>query len=293
MPNGGMVETLKQFSDVFKLRIGAAITLCTIAGMAVTPGTPLTAGQITVLVLAVFLSSASAGAFNQYAERELDARMSRTRNRPFATGEYRAGWGWLSGIMAPLVLAVGIAAWVLNAHVALYVFLGAVFYGVVYTLWLKQRSVLNIVIGGLAGSFAVLAGSAAVTPGLAPVAIILAIVLFLWTPPHFWSLATVLHEDYAEAGVPMLPVVIGDTATAWVILGHTLALVAFSLLPLAYGMGPIYLAGAVSGGGYFIYRSIALVRDPGPKAATSNFLASFIQLGLLLIAAILDGALHL
>lgn len=288
-----MVETLKRFSEVFKLRIGAAITLCALAGMAVTPGTPLTAGQITVLLLAVFLSSASAGAFNQYAERDLDARMSRTRNRPFVTGAYRASWVWLSGIMVLLGLAVGIASWVLNVHVALYVFLGAFFYGVVYTLWLKQRSVWNIVIGGLAGSFAVLAGAAAVAPQLAPVPIILAIVLFLWTPPHFWSLATVLHKDYAQAGVPMLPVVIGDRATAWVILGHTLALVAVSLAPMAYGMGLIYLVGAVAGGGYFIYRSIALVREPGPEAASSNFLASFVQLGLLLAAAILDGALHL
>jgi len=288
-----MVEALKRFSGVFKLRICAAITLCALAGMAVTPGTSLNAGQIAVLLLAVFLSSASASAFNQFAERDLDARMSRTRDRPFVTGAYRASWVWLSGIMMLLGLAVGIAGWVLNAHAAFYVFLGAFFYGVVYTLWLKQRSVWNIVIGGLAGSFAVLAGAAAVAPQLAPVAIILAIVLFLWTPPHFWSLATVLHEDYAQAGVPMLPVVIGDTATAWVILGHTLVLVAVSLLPMAYGMGVIYLASAVAGGGYFIYRSIALVRNPGPVAASANFLASFVQLGLLLAAATLDGALHL
>jgi protoheme IX farnesyltransferase len=287
-----MAEAFKRFSEVFKLRIGASITLCALAGMAVTPGTPLTAGQITVLLLAVFLSSASAGAFNQFVERDLDARMSRTRNRPFATGAYRASWVWLSGIIGLLALAVGIAGWVLNAHAALYVFLGAFFYGVVYTLWLKQRSVWNIVIGGLAGSFAVLAGAAAVTPQLAPVAIILAVVLFLWTPPHFWSLATVLRKDYAQAGVPMLPVVIGDAATAWVILGHTLVLVAVSLLPMAYGMGPIYLFGAIAGGGYFIHRSIALVREPGPEAARSNFLASFVQLGLLLAAATLDGALH-
>ena len=290
MPIGGMVETLKRFSEVFKLRIGAAISLCAVAGMAVTPGNPLTADQITVLVLAVFLSSASAGAFNQYVERDLDARMSRTRNRPFVTGVYSADWIWLSGIIALLALSVGAAGWMLNAHVALYVFLGAFFYAVVYTLWLKQRSVWNIVVGGLAGSFAVLAGAAAASPELGPVPIILAIVLFLWTPPHFWSLATVLHKDYADAGVPMLPVVIGDGPTAWVILGHTLVLVAFSLLPLAYGMGFIYLAGAVIGGSYFIYRSIMLVRDPGPKAAMSNFLASFIQLGLLLVAAIIDGA---
>jgi protoheme IX farnesyltransferase len=288
-----MTGALKQFSGVFKLRIAASIALCALAGMAVTPGAPLTAGQITILLLTVFLSSASAGAFNQFVERDLDARMSRTRNRPFATGTFHADWVWLSGILGLLAVAVGLAAWVLNTHAAIYVFLGAFFYGVVYTLWLKQRSVWNIVIGGLAGSFAVLAGAAAVEPQLAPVAVILAIVLFLWTPPHFWSLATVLHKDYAEAGVPMLPVVIGDKATAWVILGHTLVLVAVSLAPIAYGLGLIYLASAVIGGSYFIFRSIALVRAPGPEAARSNFLASFIQLGLLLVAAILDSALHL
>lgn len=288
-----MAGALKQFSGVFKLRIAASIALCALAGMAVTPGVPLTAGQITILLLTVFLSSASAGAFNQFVERDLDARMSRTRNRPFATGTFQADWVWLSGILGLLALAVGVAAWVLNTHAAIYVFLGAFFYGVVYTLWLKQRSVWNIVIGGLAGSFAVLAGAAAVELQLAPVAVILAIVLFLWTPPHFWSLATILHKDYAEAGVPMLPVVIGDKATAWVILGHTLVLVAVSLTPMAYGMGPIYLSGAVIGGAYFISRSIALVRAPGAEAARSNFLASFIQLGLLLVAAILDGVLHL
>ncbi len=287
-----MVKTLRQISNVFKLRIGVAITLCAVAGMAVTPGTPLTLWEMSVLALAIFLSSAAAGAFNQYAERELDARMPRTRNRPFVTGEFQAGKLWLLGIGAILAFAVGSAAWVLNAYVALYVFLGAFVYGIVYTVWLKQRSIWNIVVGGLAGSFAVLAGAAAVTPDLAPASIILAVVLFLWTPPHFWSLAMGLHKEYAAAGVPMLPVVIGDVAAARVILAHTVALVAVSLLPVAFGMGLIYLAGALVGGGFFILRSIELVRDPGPKTAMSNFLASFVQLGLLLAAAITDGSLN-
>jgi len=284
---------LKQISSVFKLRIGAAITLCAMAGMAITPGAALPSWKIAVLAMAVFLSSASASALNQYAERDLDARMPRTRNRPFVTGVLQAGWHWFAGIGLILAVAVGSAAWVLNAHAALYVFLGAFVYGIIYTIWLKQRSVWNIVIGGLAGSFAVLAGAAAVTPDLAPASIILAVVLFLWTPPHFWSLATVLHKDYAQAGVPMLPVVIGDAATAWIILGHTIALVAVSALPLAFGLGLVYLTGAMTGGGFFIWRSIELVRDPGPKAAIANFHASFVQLGLLLTAAIVDGSLNL
>jgi heme o synthase len=287
------VGTLQQISKVFKLRIAAAIALCAIAGMAITPGAALPPWKIVILTVAVFLSSAGASAFNQHFERDLDAQMTRTANRPFVTGVLRAGRIWLAGIGLNLALAVGVAAWVLNAHAALYIFFGAFFYGVVYTIWLKRRSVWNIVVGGLAGSFAVLAGAAAIAPNLAPAPIILALVLFLWTPPHFWSLAIVLHKDYAAAGVPMLPVVIGDAATARIILAHSIVLVAVSLLPVLFGMGFIYLAGAIAGGGFFIWRSIKLVGHPGPKAARSNFFASFVQLGLLLTAAIVDGSLNM
>lgn len=286
-----MVIMLRTLSAVFKLRIGVAITLCAAAGMAMTPGPTLPPWKVAVLMLAVLLSSAAAGAFNQYAERDLDARMKRTRSRPFVTGEFQAGWLWLSSILFILAVAVAMAGLVLNVFAAAYVFLGAFFYGVVYTIWLKQRTVWNIVVGGLAGSFAVLAGAAAVDPNLSPASISLAIVLFLWTPPHFWSLATVLHKDYAAANVPMLPVVIGDAAAAKVTLGHTVALVAMSVVPVAFGMGAVYLASALVGGGYFILKSIALVQDPGPKAARTNFFASFVQLGLLLVGAILDRAL--
>lgn len=285
-----MVELLTKLSAVFKLRIGFAIVLCAAGGMAMTPGPALPAWKVAVLMLAVLGASAAAGAFNQYAERDLDARMKRTKSRPFVTGEFDAGWLWLASIVFILGVAVAAAALVLNAFAALYVFLGAFVYGVVYTIWLKQRTAWNIVIGGLAGSFAVLSGAAAIDPNLAPASIILAVVLFLWTPPHFWSLATVLHKDYAQANVPMLPVVIGDAAAAKVTLGHTVALVALSVVPVAYGMGAIYLIGAVTGGGFFILKSIELVRNPGPKAARKNFFASFVQLGLLLGAAIVDRA---
>jgi protoheme IX farnesyltransferase len=288
-----MSATLMQMINLLKLRIGVAVALCAIAGMAVTPGTALPLWKIVILALAVLLASGSAGAFNHYAERELDARMTRTRDRPFASGLLKPGWPWLLAIGSLLVFAVGLAGLALNAHVALYVFLGAFVYGIVYTLWLKRRTTWNIVIGGLAGSFAVLAGAAAITPDLAPAAIILAVVLFLWTPPHFWSLAMVLEDDYAGAKVPMLPVVIGNQSAAWVILGHTIVLVALSIMPVFYGMGPIYLIGAASGGAYFIWRSSALVGAPGRQTASANFLASFVQLGALLIAAIIDGHLNL
>lgn len=283
-----MAATVAQLWSVFKLRIGLAIMLCALGGLAVSPGPSVAGWKIAVLALAVLLSAASAGAFNQYVERHLDARMARTRNRPFVTGAFKAGPLWLGAILAILALAVAMAAWALNTAVALHVFLGAFTYGVVYTIWLKNRTWLNIVLGGLAGSFAVLAGASAVDPSPAAAAVVLAVVLFLWTPPHFWSLATALHKEYAAAGVPMLPVVVGDALAAKVILAHTLALVVLSLVPAALGMGWVYLAGAVIGGGYFVLKSIHLVRDPGPKAAMANFFASLLQLGLLLLAAIID-----
>jgi protoheme IX farnesyltransferase len=137
----------------------------------------------------------------------------------------------------------------------------------------------------------VLAGAAAVDPALSATPVILAVVLFLWTPPHFWSLATVLHAQYRDAGVPMLPVVLGDRAAAWATLAHTVALALLSLLPGLYGMGPVYLAGATLGGGWFLWKSVLLVRDPGPAAAAANFRASLIQLTLLLLAASAGGGL--
>jgi protoheme IX farnesyltransferase len=284
-----MKETLALVYSVFKLRIGTAIMLTALAGVAVAPGPAPEAWQIAVLALAVLLSSASAGAFNMFMERDIDARMDRTRGRPFVTGQFTANGYWLAGIGLLLATAIAAAALATNAIAAFYVFLGAFVYGVVYTVWLKRRTWMNIVVGGLAGSFAVLAGAAAVDPGLAPAPVILAVVLFLWTPPHFWSLAFKYRDDYAKVGVPMLPVVVHEQTAAYIILGHTVLLAGLSLLPVMYGLGWIYFLGAASGGAWFVWTSIALARNPSPKTAMTNFHASLLQLSLLLIAAILDA----
>ena len=284
-----MAGTVRLLAALFKLRIGFAIMLTALAGMAITPGPAPTLWQVTVLALAVLLSSGAAGAFNHYVERDLDGGMRRTSNRPFVTGRLQPGAPWLVGIALLLLLSVASAGLAVNPAAAMYVFLGAFFYGVVYTIILKRRSWTNIVIGGLSGSFAVLAGAAAVDPGLAPEPLLLAIVLFLWTPPHFWSLAFVYQEDYRRVGVPMLPVVVGARQAARIIFLHTLALVCVSLVPVMYGLGWIYFIGAASGGAYFLITSAALVRQPTIAAARRNFHASLIQLSLLLLAAIIDG----
>jgi protoheme IX farnesyltransferase len=278
---------------VFKPRIAFAIMLSTIGGLAVAQGPMPELWQATLLSLAVFLAAGSAGAFNQWVECDLDARMKRTANRPFVTGQFKAGPAWLSAIVGLLAVSVAMAGLATNWWAALYTFLGAFTYGVVYTMWLKRRSWTNIIVGGLAGSFAVLAGAAAIDPMIGVEALLLTIVLFLWTPPHFWSLAMVASDDYARAGVPMLPVVTGDKVCAWVILAHTLTLSFIALLPAWYGMGMIYLAGAVAGGAIFTWTSVGLALRPTRKNALRNFLASLLQLCLLLAAAVVDRAVGL
>ncbi|MBI5923348.1 MAG: protoheme IX farnesyltransferase [Betaproteobacteria bacterium] len=273
---------------LFKLRIGFVIMLTALVGYAVTPGLALSMPQFVVLGLSVLLSSASAGAFNQYVECDSDRLMLRTRKRAFPSGALRHTPVWLVPIVLLLVASVAAAWYVLNPLAALFVFLGAFFYAVVYTVWLKRRSWLNIVIGGLAGSFAVLAGAAAASPNPGMLPLLLALVLFLWTPPHFWSLAIANHADYTAANIPMLPVVVGDARAAQIVCASTVLLVGVSLLPIFFGAGPIYLLGALGGGGYFIYRTWQLARRPGRTTALAAFFASFMQLSLLLAAAVLE-----
>lgn len=282
--------THRDIIDIFKLRIGALMALTAVAGYVVTPGIRLSSLQLLLLALVVLGASAAAGAFNQFAEHDLDAKMTRTAKRAFVTGAATPDNRWLALIGALLLVSVALGGWAFNLAVAFHAFMGAFVYGVVYTLWLKRRTPLNIVIGGAAGSFAVLAGAAAADPGLSPESALLAVVLFLWTPPHFWALAIVLHDDYARAGVPMLPVVKGDAAAARIILINTVVLAVVSLLPFLFGMGWIYLAGALAGGGYFVFRAAQLVQSPTRKAALQCFVASLVQLSLVLLTAMADVA---
>jgi heme o synthase len=286
------ITVARDVLSLFKLRIGTLIMVTTLVGLAVTPGAALSLGQVLVLALSVLVASASAGAYNQYAEHEGDKLMARTRRRAFATGALPHHPAWLLLIGALLAGAVAAAWFALNAMAAMYVFLGAFFYAVVYTVWLKRRSAWNIVVGGLAGSFAVLAGAAAADPAPGPLPLLLALVLFLWTPPHFWSLAIANRGDYEAAGVPMLPVVVGTERAAWIVFASTVALVIASLLPLAFGAGPIYAIGAAGGGAHFVHKSWRLARQPNRATAMGSFFASLIQLSALLIAATIDGLLR-
>jgi protoheme IX farnesyltransferase len=199
--------------------------------------------------------------------------------------------GWVALIVALTALAGALAWQVTNLHAAIYTVAGAVVYALVYTVWLKRRTWWNIVIGGLAGSFAVLAGAAAVDPALSVQAWLLTIVLFLWTPPHFWSLAIAFRDDYAAAGVPMLPVVKGDRVAAIAITAHAVALLVLTVgLGLISG-GAFTVVGAAIGGVWFVLEALRLQLDPSRRRAMRSFAASLIELTLVLVGVMLDAAL--
>jgi heme o synthase len=284
-----MRAAIRMTVSLLKLRIGMAVAASAMAGIAAAHGPAPQAWQLLGLALAVLGASGAAGAFNHYYERDLDRCMHRTCARPFATGAFGDSRWWLVGFLALLVASLAVALVAAGPVATFFVLLGAFTYGVVYTVWLKRRTPWNIVVGGLAGSFAVLAGAAMVDPVPQPFPVVLALALFLWTPPHFWSLAVAGSKDYARAGVPMLPVVAPARVWKSVILAHTATLVMVSLIPLLLGSGIPYALGACCGGALFLWTSVALYRDPSPRTAIRNFLASLVQLGLLVAGAVLDA----
>jgi protoheme IX farnesyltransferase len=280
--------TIGSYVELMKLRIGTMIALMAVMGY-VAVADRVDPWRLGLLALAMLLGSASSSVFNHFYDRDIDRLMTRTQRRPLAAGlSARPGHVlWLAGLL--LVAGCGLAAVTFNAVVALHLFLGAFFYAIVYTVWLKRRTWLNIVIGGAAGSFAVLAGGAAVDPGRWLLPFLLAITLFLWTPSHFWSLAILLKDDYSRANVPMLPVVHGDKATARAILANSGLMVASSLLPVAFGvLGAAYGIGAMIVGGWFLWNNLQLRRDQSRAWARRNFFASMIYLLGLFVAVLVD-----
>src|SRR2546426_336639 len=235
------------------------------------------------------LAAGGANAFNCYFDRDIDEIMRRTRSRPLPSNrvapESALGFGYVLGALSFFWLATTVnllaAALALSA-IAFYVF--------VYTMWLKRSTAQNIVIGGAAGAVPVLVGWAAVTGTLAWPAIVLFSIVFVWTPPHFWALAMRVRDDYAAAGVPMLPVVRGDDETRRQIFLYSLVLFGATLLlvPVA-SMGPIYLVTAVVLGGSFVYRALHLWRDPSDARAWALFKFSVLYLGALFAAVAIDA----
>jgi len=241
-------------------------------------------GLIVATLVGGALAAGGANAINMVVDRDIDRVMHRTRHRPLVTGELTPARALVFALVleitafAELALAVNLLSAVLAVSATL-------FYVFVYTLWLKRTSSQNIVIGGAAGAVPVLVGWAAVTDSLGWAPLVLFAVIFIWTPPHFWSLAVRYRDDYEAAKVPMLPVVATLSRTAGQILLYTVALVAVTLLFAAVGhMGALYLAAAVVLGVVFLVYAVRLRREQTPRAAMALFKYSITYLTLLFVA---------
>ena len=278
------------YVESLKLRVGSFIGMAAVLGYVATAPARPSLGALGLLFAVTVMAAGGAGALNHFLDRDLDALMPRTRHRPLPSGRIAHGWHVVALGLGLVALAVSVAMWRLNHLVALHVFLGAFTYVVVYTIWLKRRSWLNVVVGGLAGSFAVMAGGALARPELCLPPVIFAAALFFWSPSHFWSLAIAYKSDYAGARIPMLPAVKGEASTAWSILVNTVGLLASTLLPWILGiLGGVYVVTAAAGGGFLLWRNLALLARPTDRRlALANFHASNLFLLLLFLGVVLD-----
>ncbi len=282
------------FSDLmvlFKIRIVVLLLLAALGGAFLAAHGWPGGGPLLLILVTGGLAAMGASAWNQYIERTSDALMTRTRKRPLVTGAI-AQPGWVPYV-ATAMIAVPVAV-VLpsNPALAFFLALGAFIYVVIYTVWLKPRTHLNIVIGGAAGSAAVFSGAAAAGAWTDPGVIALAILLFFWTPIHFWALALVYREDYARASIPMLPVTTtARTAALWGLVhgvGAGAAGVGLAFLP---DMGPVYTIPVVIATAVLLWQGTALVIEPTKRYAYRLFHTSNIYLAVVLLAVMLGAAL--
>lgn len=272
------VATWRDYLEMCKPRVVALMLLCTVVGMCLATQAMVPLDLMFNTALGVGLVAGSAAVVNHLADATIDARMARTSNRPVATGRI--------GVREGLVFSAvtGIAGFILlyeavNPLTAWLNFASWVGYGLIYTLFLKRATPQNIVIGGLFGAAPPLFGWTAVTNSVDPGGLLLVLIIFAWTPPHFWALALDRKEEYASVDIPMLPVTHGDAFTRLHILLYTIILVVVTVLPWLIQMaGFIYLTGALLLGAGFLYWAIVLIRNRNPRAPIETFRYSIIYL---------------
>ena len=278
----------RDFLELTKPKVSLLIVFTAIVGMVLaSPGlVPLSA--LIFGTLGIGLASGSAAAFNHVLDRRIDEQMARTRRRPLPTGHLQMRpavvFATLLGLASMLIL------WLLvNGLTAALTFCSLIGYAMVYTMWLKRATPQNIVIGGAAGAAPPVLGWAAVTNSVDPHALLLFLIIFTWTPPHFWALAIARRDDYAKVGIPMLPVTHGIPYTRLQIVLYTILLVLTTLLPYLTGMsGLIYLGVAVVLNVRFLYYVLALQRGLRPELPMRTFKFSITYLMVLFAALILD-----
>lgn len=294
LPTSSASATLspwRQYYALTKPRVVQLIVFCAVIGMMLAvPGLPDAQQALTALAacVGIWLVAAAAAAFNCLVEQHIDARMKRTAWRPTARGELSRSQALLFSAVLCGVGMVILAVWVnwLTMWLTLATFVG---YAIVYTVLLKPMTPQNIVIGGASGAMPPVLGWAAMRGAVEPEAMLLCLIIFLWTPPHFWALALYRVDDYARAGLPMLPVTHGNAFTRLHVLLYTVILVAGTVLPFIYGMsGWIYLVSALVLGAMFLGYAVALWRRYSDELARKTFRFSIIYLMLMFAALLVD-----
>ena len=283
-----MRSRVAQYWTLTKPRVVALIVFTALVGMFLAvPGLPPLRETVFGL-LGIWLAAASAAAINHVLDQRIDAVMARTHDRPLPTGGLRTTQAVVFAITLG-VASMAILFFLVNPLCALLTFASLIGYAIVYTGWLKRATPQNIVIGGIAGAAPPALGWSAITGTLDPHALLLVLIIFVWTPPHFWALAIFRREDYAKAMIPMLPVTHGVTYTRWQILLYTVLLVLATILPWATGMsGLFYLGGALVLGAVFLWYAWRLLDPPDEFFAMRTFQYSVVYLMALFAFLLID-----
>ena len=283
------IPSLKTLMVLFKLRIVVLLLVAAMGGAFLAANGMPGVGALSLLLVTGGFAAAGSSALNQYFERESDGLMKRTRKRPLVDGTIERP-GWVPYVAAAMILLPSLAVLPFNPALTFFLLLGAAIYVFLYTLYLKPRTLLNIVIGGAAGSAAVLSGSAAVGNWADPGAMVLAFLLFLWTPTHFWSLAIAYKDDYARSNTPMLPVQTSARAAAWWVMLHTAATVFAALMLIFHpALGWIYGVPVGIATVDMLVRNVKLLKNPAPKLAMSLFKASNFYLLIVMLMLGIDA----
>ena len=285
-PLAGARQVAADYVTLTKPRVQSLLLFTTVTTMLVA-GSP-SLRLVLLTCLGGYLSAGGAGAVNHAYDRDIDARMERTADRPVPAGRVSARAATVFGFVLVVLSVIELSVWV-NPLAAVLSFCGFVGYTLVYTVWLKRRTPQNIVIGGAAGAVPPLVGWAATTGGLDGMAVYLFAIVFFWTPPHFWALSLLMKGEYERVGVPMLPVVRGEVETRRQILLYSVLLYAVTQLPFcAGGLGTIYLVASLVLGGLFIAGAWLLSRRADRRSALRLYLFSLAYLALLFGAMVAD-----
>jgi len=279
----------REYYDLCKPKVVMLLLLTSIVGVVLaSPPGDISLFVLIMSTIGIGLGAAAGAVINQVVERESDARMARTENRPLPKGRVSQQNAFIFAVALATGSVFVLTAWI-NVLTAVLTFASMIGYAVIYTMYLKKATPQNIVIGGLAGATPPLLGWASVTNNIDPHALVLVLIIYTWTPPHFWALAIHRRDDYAKVNLPMLPVTHGIEFTKYSILGYTILMFMVTLLPyLAYMRGEIYLVSAVVLGIYFFYKVFVLMFSERAGAAIQTFVYSINYLMLLFIAMVVD-----